>query len=140
MDDGFAGTTTINVAAGKYDEILPIIVPARTVVLGSELRSTTINAQGPIDALALDSTYTIAVLDRISSLIQSIIDGRALDLPKTAGNPLDAVILTEFRIVQGSADLTTLVEQPLLTDPQAALDIQDLIIDIESYINFFVIC
>jgi hypothetical protein len=137
MDDGFTGTTTIHVGAGKYEEILPIIIPARTVVLGSELRTTTISAAGPIEALALDSTYTIAVLDRISQLIQSIIAGSNLSVPKTSINPLDPVVLTEFRLA-GELGSPVLTELPIITSQQSAIDVQNLIVDIKSYINFFV--
>ena len=127
VDDGFASTTTIRVAAGLYEEITPIIIPARTVVLGTELRTTTIKAAGPIAALALDSTYTIAVLNRISQLIQDVIAGITLNLPKTVSNPLNPVVLTE-----------TSGGSPLTTDPQAALDIQALIVDIQDYISFYI--
>ena len=120
VDDGFSGTTTVRVAAGLYEEITPIIVPARTVVLGTELRTTTIKAAGPIAALALDSTYTIAVLTRISQLIQSIIAGTTLNPAKTPSNPLNPTVLTAT------------------TNPQAALDIQALIVNIQNYINFYI--
>jgi hypothetical protein len=137
MDDGFSGTTTIRVNAGKYDEILPIIIPARTVVLGSELRTTVINAAGPIDALALDSTYTIAVLTRISQIIQSLIAGTVLSPPKSAGNLENPVILTTVieELVDG---VVVESEVTIETAPQAAFDIQLLILNIQSYINFFV--
>jgi hypothetical protein len=152
MDDGFSGTTTIRVTAGKYDEILPIIVPARTVVLGSELRTTVINAAGPIDALALDSTYTIAVLTRISQLIQSIIAGTALSPAKTGSNPLDPIVVQDtvttnvsfsppqFDIETGEEIYESSLEEVVTveTDPQSATDIQNLILNIRSYINFFV--
>ena len=95
VDDNFSGTTTIRVAAGEFVEITPIIVPARTVVLGAELRTTTIKASGPISALALDSTYTIAVLNRISSIISALINGTTVT--KTPGNLENPVV--PFRIV-----------------------------------------
>jgi hypothetical protein len=90
LNDNFTGTSTIHVGAGRFDEILPIIIPARTVVLGTELRTTVINAAGPIDALALDSTYTIAVLNRISDLIPNLVAGSAIT--KTIGNPENPVV------------------------------------------------
>jgi len=120
VDDGFTGTTTVRVSAGLYEEITPIIIPSKTVVLGTELRSTTIKPAGPIAALALDSTYTIAVLTRISGIIEAIIASTPINPPKSTGNTLDQVL--------------SLAE----TDSQAATDIQDLIDDIISYINFYV--
>jgi hypothetical protein len=143
-DDGFAGTTTVRVNAGEYEEITPIIVPVRTVVLGAELRTTTIKASGPISALALDSTYTIAVLNRISGIIQAIVAGTAISPPKSAGNILDPVIVTEsvsipFNPVQYDElgqQIFDSVIQPRATSSVAAIAIQTKIANIISYINF----
>jgi hypothetical protein len=148
VDDDFQGTTTIRVGLGKYDEILPIIVPARTSIVGAELRSTTINAAGPITNLVLDSTYIIAVLNRLSTLVESIILGQPLNPVKTPTNPLNPIVLTEFINVSfsppvfdpltGNEIFASSITQPLSTDIQAAVDIQILIQNIISYINFFV--
>ena len=139
VDDGFTGTTTVRVGAGKYEEILPIIVPAKTVVLGTELRTTTITAAGPIASLALDSEYTIAVLTRMSQIIQSVLDGTTLSPPKSAGNLEEPVVLTEIVLSPNPFNPTELLEtvQNLPTG-LAGLDIQALIIDIQDYINFFI--
>lgn len=149
MDDGFAGTTTVRVAAGLYEEVIPIIVPARTVVLGAELRTTTIQAAGPDLTLASDSTYTIAVLTRISQLIQSIIAGNPLNPAKTASNPLDPVVVTVPVSVSFDPpqfipntnppqEIFDTIQQKLITDSQAALDIQAIIVDMQNYINFYI--
>jgi len=74
-DDGFAGQTTISVRTGEYYEILPLIMPARTAVVGEELRSTTIRASEPVAELADDVDYTIETLVRIGTLLPSIIQG-----------------------------------------------------------------
>jgi hypothetical protein len=132
-DDNFAGTTTVRVAAGRYDEVLPIIIPARTVVLGAELRTTTITAASPVTALALDSTYAIAALTRISQIIQAVLTGTAITPPKSSGNIENPVVITETI----TGELGTFIV-PLTTSPQAAVDIQTRIVDIQSYINFFV--
>ena len=151
VDDGFAGNTTIRVAAGEYVEITPIIVPARTVVLGTELRTTTIKASGPITALALDSTYTIAVLNRISGIIQAIVAGTAISPPKSTGNTLNPVVVTELittnvSFVPPQFDPFTGLEifqtvtstQTLPTNPAAAIAVQALIVNIQNYINFYI--
>ena len=122
MDDNFNGTTTIRVSAGKFDEILPIIVPARTVVLGTELRTTVINAAGSIEDSILGVTYTVAVLNRISQLLESLIAGEPLSPPKTASNPIDPVVIVD----------------DVEIDPQIATNIQLLIVDINAYINFYI--
>ena len=144
VDDGFAGTTTIRVAAGEYVEITPIIVPARTVVLGSELRTTTIKAAGPIAALALDSTYTIAVLSRISGIMTAIVNGVAF--AKTVGNTLNPVILTEEAQIpfvppqfdEFGQEIFNTVAQAIPTSNAAAISIQTKISNIIAYINFYV--
>jgi len=148
IDDGFAGNTTIRVSAGEYVEITPIIVPVRTVILGAELRTTTIKASDPIAALALDSTYAIAILNRISAIIQNIIAGTSFN--KTTGNSLNQVILTEevtseisyvppqFNSFGIELLQTVTLTLPISTDTQSSLDIQDLINDIQNYINFYI--
>jgi hypothetical protein len=133
-DDGFSGFTTIRVDTGKYLEVSPIIVPARTVILGSELRSTTIEASPANTDLALDSTYTIAVLNRISGIIEDLV---AQDtITPTIGNLVPQVKLykeddIETEFIDESLEL-------LETSSAAATQIQGLIQDISSYINFYI--
>jgi hypothetical protein len=166
VDDGFSGTTTIRVSVGEFEEITPIIVPARTVVLGAELRGTTIKAAGPIAALALDSTYTIAVLNRLRSILPAVINGTTFT--KTTGNPEDAVIpflstqvgvsstFPQFEQISQNPPLFDIfgVEQflpgneifesfntvttPLTVDPDTITRTQLLITNIVSYINFYI--
>jgi hypothetical protein len=150
-DDGFSGTTTVRVTAGKYEEILPIIVPARTAVLCSELRTTTIVAAGPRSALAQDSIYMFVVLGRLSTIIPRIIDGTSLPSDKTLNNTENPVIVTQDVFTNVSFDpqqyddngneiyeSVLITKIPLLTDAQAASNIQTLITNIIAYINFFV--
>ena len=145
-DDGFLGNTTIRVSVGEFEEITPIIVPANTVVLGAELRSTTIKAAGPIAALALDSSYHIAVLNRISAIIQAVVAGTAISPVKSVGNILDPVIVTEATSVsfnppqydQSGNEIFNTVNQPRPTSAVAASSIQTKIANIISYINFYI--
>ena len=145
VDDGFAGNTTIKVAVGEYLEITPIIVPRNTVVLGAELRSTTIKASPSILSTE-DRSYTIAVLNRISGIIQAIVAGTAIDPPKSAGNILDPVIATGPTSVsfdppqydEFSQEIFDTVDQPLSTSSVAAIAIQTKIANMISYINFYV--
>ena len=83
-DDGYSGHTTIAVSAGEYQEILPLIVPARTAVVGEELRSTTVRPNDPIAALASDSQYTLEALSRIAFILSDIITGT--QIVRTEGN------------------------------------------------------
>lgn len=126
-DDGFLGFTTVKVSAGKYDEILPIIIPARTVVLGTELRTTTINASPAIPALAIDNTYTEIALNRISSIIQAVFQGTFNLSNRSIGNTLSPVIVRDQE-----------TNEILLVPEAAAQDVQQLIQNINSYIEFYV--
>lgn len=83
-DDGYTGTTTISVRTGLYEEILPIILPAKTAVCGEELRSTTITAAGPVAALANDASYTVDVLLRFIEIIPDMFAGTTI--VKSIGN------------------------------------------------------
>ncbi len=101
-DDGYAGTTTIFVSTGEYNEVLPLIVPARTSVVGEELRGVHVNASGPIEALATDATYTLSTLIRIGLIWQDIILGN--DVEASVGNniPQDKSVtgtVADFSIV-----------------------------------------
>lgn len=123
VDDGFNGTTTVAVATGRYEEVLPIIVPARTVVLGDELRSTTIAPNLPLAYLA-DSSYAIAALFRIYGIIEAIIAGTLVN--KTPGNSLNQVVL-----------INDTVFPPVIRAGSGAAGsaVKALIENIEDYIN-----
>jgi hypothetical protein len=145
MDDGFTGTTTIKVKVGEYVEVTPIIVPRNTVVLGAELRSTTIKPSPSILSTA-DRPYAIAVLDRLSGIIQAIVAGTALSPAKSPGVILDPVRVTEsvsvpfnpIRYDDLGQQIFDTVVQPRATSAAAALDIQAKIVNMKSYINFYV--
>ncbi len=145
-DDGYAGTTTIRVSVGEFEEITPIIVPAKTVILGAELRGTTITAADPVAALAVDRPYHIAVLNRISQIIQAVVAGTTIIPAKSAGNLLDPIIVTEEipisfdppQFDENGNELFDTGIQPAPTSSVAAIAIQVKIANIVSYINFYV--
>jgi hypothetical protein len=145
MNDGYNGHTTIKVAVGEYEELTPIIIPPKTVVLGAELRSTTIKAQSSV-IIAADRTYHIAVLNRISGIIQAIVAGTPISPAKSAGNTLDQVILLETvqvpfippQLDEFLNPILNTVIQPLTTSSVAATAIQSKITNIISYINFYI--
>ena len=151
-DDGFTGNTTIKVAVGEYVEITPIIVPRNTVVLGAELRSTTIKAASSTLSSA-DRTFRIAVLNRISAIIQAVIAGTPINPAKSSGNALDQTIVTiavpeslsfnppQFNIDTGLEifyDGPGTVDIPISTSTVAATAIQQKIANMISYINFYI--
>jgi hypothetical protein len=86
-DDGFEGHTTVFVSSGEYQEVLPLIVPKRTAVVGEELRSTTIRANEPIAALANDVDYTLLGLTRLTLILDDIVLSQPIT--PTIGNDLE---------------------------------------------------
>jgi hypothetical protein len=139
---------TIKVAAGEYYEILPIVVPAGVAVRGDELRSVTVKPMPPIEALALDSLYTISVLNRISAMIQSILLGTTLSPSKSPNNTLNPTVYTTepynppqyTTIINALTGLPEQIEifRDIISDGQAILDVGYLIADIEDYIKYYV--
>ncbi len=131
---------TIKVAAGEYLEILPIIVPEGTAVRGDELRSVTVKPMPAIESLALDSTYTIAVLNRISSMIYSVLTGATVSPPKSVGNSEDPVngIEVSFDPPQFSPLTGTELFRTVTPSSSASSTVQVLISQIIDYINFYI--
>jgi len=76
--------TTISVKTGTYFEILPIVLPSYTALVGDELRSTVIQPQPAIDMLATDKAKTISALERIKAIIPDVIANTAVT--PTSGN------------------------------------------------------
>jgi hypothetical protein len=87
VEDNFNGSPAkVAVAAGRYEEVCPIIVPAYCVVMGDELRSTTIIANSAKDEYAIEVDYikTLDWLTRVTSLLDSVLINEEI-LP-TTGN------------------------------------------------------
>jgi hypothetical protein len=138
VDDGFTGHTTIRVSVGEYVEVTPIIVPQRTVVLGAELRSTTIKPAPANTALAQDSTYVAAYLTHISNFMDSLLLGNTIT--PTPGNSVSQV-LPQPRQIQTGVDvvnLPTFTTIPGTSDAGTVTQIRNLITNIKSYISFYI--
>jgi hypothetical protein len=87
-DDDYEGFTSIKLSTGEYQEVLPLVVPRRTAIIGEELRSVTIKAA---EATATgDAVYTLALLVRIGTLLPNIIQGLAVS--PTVGNTVAQII------------------------------------------------
>lgn len=117
-EDGYSGTTTVYVSTGKFDEVGPMIVPQRTALLGSELRSTEIHCSGPDSTLTNDYDYQVDLLNRFALVIEDI--------------------LTE-NTVEASPGNT--VAQVKLNDPSTtavATEVVDLITDLLQYYGFYI--
>jgi hypothetical protein len=82
---------TINVKTGIFEEVLPIIVPANTAVVGDELRSTKISPAAKLIATT-DKAKSLAALQHLQSITDDIVTNNAI-VP-TSGNTA-AQITTE---------------------------------------------
>ena len=98
IEDNFApmSPTKVAVATGNYDEIGPIIVPAGCVVMGDELRSTTITATPAIPEYAYDAAtdtgdyvHVKEYITHISSFIFDLIANNPVS--NTAGNTVTPI-------------------------------------------------
>ena len=75
VEDNFAESTLVKiaVATGRFEEVGPISVPAGCVVMGDELRSTTVVATGPIASYNDTFKYVQAYLVRFKQLFPQLI-------------------------------------------------------------------
>lgn len=115
-----ANTVKVRVHPGVYEEILPIIVPANVAVQGDEVRSVTVKPNQPLTSWDNDSAYTIAVLNKISSLLEDILTGE--EVIKSVGN-------IEYQYIPNT--------DSELSSREIGQQILQLITDINSYINFY---
>ena len=76
--------TTVSVKTGTYNEILPIILPAYTAIVGDELRSTVIQPAQAIALLATDKPKSIAALTRIQTILPTLLSNATVTA--TSGN------------------------------------------------------
>ena len=84
VDDGYSGFTSVLISTGLYDEVLPLIVPARTAVVGEELRSASIRAKSADTVLAAAETNINQTLVHLGTLLPDIILGNLV--VKSTGN------------------------------------------------------
>jgi len=70
--------TTISVKTGTYNEVLPIVVPANTAIVGDELRSTVVQPQTAIGNLVNDKPKSINALLRTKSLLTNLMANTAI--------------------------------------------------------------
>ena len=91
-NDGYSGQTSIQISTGEYQELCPMIVPARTAIIGEELRSVSIRASDPIDAYVQDIDKFLENLINIGTKLGNII--RGLNANLSAGNSVIQVFST----------------------------------------------
>jgi len=125
---------TIKVATGEYREILPIVVPAGTAIEGSELRSCTVKPNLPDSTL--DAAYQKDAMDRINSLIDSIIN--LTPISPTSGNTTQQV--TDIEIIQVPRVPANPDDpfEPIIPE-LVSQDISNLIDNVKQYIDFYLL-
>jgi len=76
--------TTVFIKTGTYNEILPIIVPEYTAIVGDELRTSVIQPAPAVPLLVNDKSKTTSALNRIKDLIPDLMQNIAI--APTSGN------------------------------------------------------
>ncbi|CAB4125878.1 ChiC_BD domain containing protein [uncultured Caudovirales phage] len=84
--------TTISIKTGTYNEILPIVIPSYTALVGDELRSTVIQPATANTMLVNDKTKTIAALNRIKAIIPTLVSNGTVT-PSTGNTQLQVTSL-----------------------------------------------
>ena len=92
-DDNYSGTTTVALTTGHYVEVLPLIVPHKTAIVGDELRSTTVVPNEANPALENDSPFRFAALNHLKTVCRQIILNQAVT--PTAGNNEEQVYVVD---------------------------------------------
>jgi hypothetical protein len=77
---------SIFVKTGVFAEVLPIIVPADTAIIGDELRSTKITPAGSL-VDNTDTPYTLDAITRLKAIIPDIIQNSAVSKTTTGASP-----------------------------------------------------
>lgn len=75
----------ISVKTGRYREVLPIIVPENTCILGEEVRSTNAGPAGSLIDIT-DAAVSLAAIDRFTAIVGDIVEGNAVTA--STGNTL----------------------------------------------------
>ena len=76
--------TTISVKTGTFSEVLPIVVPKNTAIVGDELRGTVVQPLTANANLVNDKAKTISVLTRVKAIIPNLLANTAVT--PTSGN------------------------------------------------------
>jgi len=89
VEDNFAPLTPtkVFVGTGRFEEVGPISVPAGCVVMGDELRATSIVASGPKADYVNDYLYHSAALDHLESLVANLFAGTDI-IPRDGNDKL----------------------------------------------------
>ena len=95
--------TTISVKTGTFSEILPIVIPTYTAIVGDELRGTVVQPVTANSNLSNDKARSIQGLTRIKSQLANLMANTAIT--PTSGN-LQNLATTAASNIAGTATLT----------------------------------
>jgi hypothetical protein len=79
--------TTISVKTGTFNEILPIVLPAYTAIVGDELRSTVIQPAKAIANLVNDKPKSINSLKRIKAILPNLLTNQSVTVTSSGPTP-----------------------------------------------------
>ena len=99
---------SIFVKTGEFEEVLPIIIPENTAVIGDELRSTRIKPAGSLVASS-DTPYTLDAISRMQAIMSNIVTQSSVT--KTTGNALDPITTTPAGSAAAGTDAANLWQQ-----------------------------
>ena len=99
---------TIFVKTGEFEEILPIIVPENTAIVGDELRSTRIKPAAVLVDSA-DTSYTLDAISRLQAITSDIVTNTAVTA--SAGNTETQDTTRPAGSAQAGTDATELWQQ-----------------------------
>jgi len=99
--------TTISVKTGSYSEVLPMVLPRNTAIVGDELRSTTIQPAQANAYLVNDKPRSINALTRIQSLVSNLMSNTPIT--GTAGNS-QVIATTGASSAGGTSTITFAVQ------------------------------
>ena len=79
--------TTVFIKTGTYNEVLPIIIPEFTAVVGDELRTSVVQPAPANPLLVNDKDKSISALNRIKDVLPNLMQN--VEISKTSGNTAD---------------------------------------------------
>ena len=112
--------TKIKVATGRYEEECPMVVPSNTVVMGDELRATTIQANNPYPLHQDgDEGFMFSALARLTQLLPQIFTNQPAPFVSTVRDGFEQTFLPGQDASSGESTY-----------------VADLSINLSSFVNF----
>ena len=137
-DDGQDTTKTVQLTTGKFEEILPLIVPKKTVVLGDELRSSTVRP-ATATLTSADTTSRGTIITHLKQVIRQILLNQ--NVSKTAGNTQEQVFIIDQEISGGGVGVEDpiITNIPIFSDAATADRVDSILTDFVTYYTYAVV-